>query len=268
MKTWRLIAHHNDPDDTIEKMKDRDRVAIGWSNIGDLRNIEIRNSGNITSLIKKAHYEVKNAHLGGPSLWNLYKEMDIGDLVIVNANNKKICVFEIIGPYIFEDGTQQINGYAHQRPASLTDINPNHLWNSSGAKQKKGQNSRWTLFQCNTSDCAKQAIYEEGLRYSITSTVIERNPLARKKCIEHFGCKCFVCGFDFYTTYGETGKNYIHVHHRVDISTRPNAYEINPTKDLVPLCPNCHAMVHTKHPSMPVETLITIYNQSTVKQNE
>ncbi|WP_123509003.1 HNH endonuclease [Pseudomonas frederiksbergensis] len=267
MKIWRLIAHHEDPDDTIEKMKIRNRVAIGWSNIGDLRNLDIRNASNITSLIKETHHEVNNAHLGGPSLWNLYKEIGIGDLAIVNANNKKICVFEIIGPYMFEDGAQQINGYAHQRPACLTDLNPNDLWNSSGSKQKKGQNSRWTLFQCNTSDCAKQAIFEEGLRYSVTSTVIERNPLARKKCIEHFGCKCFVCEFDFYKIYGELGKNYIHVHHRIDISTRPTAYEIHPIKDLVPLCPNCHAMVHKIHPSISVENLSTIYRLNSPNKN-
>jgi predicted HNH restriction endonuclease len=37
--------------------------------------------------------------------------------------------------------------------------------------------------------------------------------LIRTPCIRHYGFVCQSCGFDFEKTYGELGKNFIHVHH-------------------------------------------------------
>lgn len=49
---------------------------------------------------------------------------------------------------------------------------------------------------------------------------------------------------DFEKQYGELGKGFIHVHHIVPISTIGGNYRIDYEKDLVPVCPNCHAMLH------------------------
>lgn len=84
----------------------------------------------------------------------------------------------------------------------------------------------------------------EGLRKSVFVNVYERSAEARKKCIEHMGCVCAVCGFDFEKVYGELGKGFIHVHHRIPISSIGKAYTVNYETDLVPVCPNCHAMLH------------------------
>ena len=64
---------------------------------------------------------------------------------------------------------------------------------------------------------------------------------------------------NFEDEYGEIGKHFIHVHHRVDISHTKGEHVIDPTEDLVPLCPNCHAMVHTEEPAMSVEKLKEIF---------
>jgi len=66
----------------------------------------------------------------------------------------------------------------------------------------------------------------EGAKRTITVNAYERNPQARKKCVNIHGCKCVVCGFDFEETYGEIGKGYIHVHHLTPISEIGNEYEI------------------------------------------
>ena len=50
---------------------------------------------------------------------------------------------------------------------------------------------------------------------------------------------------DFGTVYGEMGIGYIHVHHVAPLSDITGEREINPTVGLVPVCPNCHAMLHT-----------------------
>lgn len=66
------------------------------------------------------------------------------------------------------------------------------------------------------------------------------------KCIEKYGCKCSVCGFDFEKEYGELGKGFIHIHHIVPIARIGKEYKIDYEKDLIPVCPNCHAMLHRK----------------------
>ena len=84
----------------------------------------------------------------------------------------------------------------------------------------------------------------EGLRKSVFVNVYERSVEARNKCIEHMGCVCAVCGFDFEKVYGELGKGFIHIHHKIPVSSIGKAYIINYETDLVPVCPNCHAMLH------------------------
>ena len=84
----------------------------------------------------------------------------------------------------------------------------------------------------------------EGLRKSVFVNIYERNSIARKKCIEVKGCSCVVCGFNFEQHYGDLGKDFIHAHHIVPISSIRCSYIINYETDLVPVCPNCHAMLH------------------------
>lgn len=86
----------------------------------------------------------------------------------------------------------------------------------------------------------------EGMKTKITVNKYERNPIARAKCIEHHECICKVCDFDFYKSYGEIGKGYIHVHHLTPLHTIDEAYKVDYVKDLIPVCPNCHAMLHRK----------------------
>lgn len=91
--------------------------------------------------------------------------------------------------------------------------------------------------------------YAEGKTKTVLVNNYERNPIARKKCIEYYGVICQVCNFNFEKVYGEIGKDFIHVHHIVDISTIGNEYSVDPLKDLIPVCPNCHSMLHKKKPA-------------------
>lgn len=84
----------------------------------------------------------------------------------------------------------------------------------------------------------------EGARKVVYVNVYERNPEARKKAILFHGTKCAVCGFDFSKTYGKLGKGFIHIHHIEPISEIKTEYKINYQTDLIPVCPNCHAMLH------------------------
>lgn len=84
----------------------------------------------------------------------------------------------------------------------------------------------------------------EGATKEVFVNRYERNQAARRECIRHHGQRCVVCELDFGETYGDRGEGFIHVHHVVPLSQIGERYEVNPITDLVPVCPNCHAMLH------------------------
>lgn len=88
----------------------------------------------------------------------------------------------------------------------------------------------------------------EGERKHITKEmdVIRRNPQLRQQCIDRYGYQCQCCGMDFAEMYGEElGANFIEVHHLKPISTfETEGIPKDFVKNLVPLCSNCHSMIH------------------------
>jgi 5-methylcytosine-specific restriction enzyme A len=87
-------------------------------------------------------------------------------------------------------------------------------------------------------------VFPEGALSRVEVNRYERDPRARKACLDHHGYRCAVCQFSFEERYGSLGRNYIHVHHTLELSRVPPGYRVDPVTDLVPLCPNCHAMIH------------------------
>jgi len=104
--------------------------------------------------------------------------------------------------------------------------------------------------------------FTEGTEKDYSGVKYERDSEARKACIKHYDCKCVVCGIDFEKEYGELGKGFIEVHHIVPISQRGGEYVVDPIKDLRPLCPNCHSMIHRKRDNvLSVEKLKHLFEQ-------
>lgn len=91
--------------------------------------------------------------------------------------------------------------------------------------------------------------YEEGRRIEkVLKSEIERNPDVRKACLREKGMTCVVCGFDSEDEYGVKG--IIHVHHLRPLFELA-AGELTVTdaiNDVVPVCPNCHALIHSRGP--------------------
>ena len=84
----------------------------------------------------------------------------------------------------------------------------------------------------------------EGAVTRVSVNRYERSRAARAACIDHHGAQCAACGLNFEYMYGDIGRGYIHVHHVVPVSQTVDDYRLDPVKDLVPVCPNCHAMLH------------------------
>jgi 5-methylcytosine-specific restriction protein A len=96
---------------------------------------------------------------------------------------------------------------------------------------------------------------EEGGATRVWVNRYERNPRFRAACIARWGCMCAACGLQFSDRYGPLGNGFIHVHHLQPVSSSRSRRRIDPQRDLRPLCPNCHAMVHKQTPPLTVSEL-------------
>ena len=122
-------------------------------------------------------------------------------------------------------------------------------------KEKSKTENTTNIVKVNNSDLSRYESvfpeevnekYQEGSVKSVLVNKYERNSIAKKKCIEHFGTQCQICGFKFSEKYGAIFENKIHVHHIKPIAEIGEEYEIDPIKDLIPVCPNCHMILHSK----------------------
>jgi 5-methylcytosine-specific restriction protein A len=48
--------------------------------------------------------------------------------------------------------------------------------------------------------------------------------------------------------YGAIGANLIHVHHVTPLASIREEYQVDPIRDLIPLCASCHHVVHQRIP--------------------
>ncbi|HEY4243700.1 MAG TPA: hypothetical protein VGM88_28000 [Kofleriaceae bacterium] len=84
---------------------------------------------------------------------------------------------------------------------------------------------------------------EEGQRRLTTHVAYERSRSNRAEALRIHGTRCAACDFSFNAFYGaETARDYVEIHHIESITSGPRP--VNPATELVPLCANCHAMVH------------------------
>jgi 5-methylcytosine-specific restriction protein A len=90
----------------------------------------------------------------------------------------------------------------------------------------------------------------------------ERSRFNRDLCLSYYGYNCKVCGISMKDIYGEPGSKVVHVHHIVPVSLMEGPKVLNPIKDLVPLCPNCHNVAHRKNPPYSVDELKNFLSQN------
>lgn len=90
----------------------------------------------------------------------------------------------------------------------------------------------------------------------------ERDPNKRIQCIEHHGYKCQICNFSFFDTYSVLGEEFCHVHHIEPLGEVGGELDIDPIKDLIPVCANCHAMLHRKSPALKPDELRVLLKKS------
>lgn len=95
-------------------------------------------------------------------------------------------------------------------------------------------------------------VLKEGRVKEITLDRYERDAKARAMCLDHYGNRCFVCGLDFGEVYGAVAEGFIHVHHIMPLSAVKRSHKVDPIKDMRPVCPNCHAVIHLEDPPLSI----------------
>lgn len=155
-------------------------------------------------------------------------------------------------PMIYSDANRDEEGIG---PAKIEDFVPELT-----IKSLKRVGGSWYASDDAISNILPEEVYTpeqyiEGASKVVSVNTYERNPDARAKCIEYHGYKCTVCSFDFENFYGAIGKSYIHVHQIIPLSEIKKEYKLDPVRDLVPVCPNCHAIIHRTQPTLTVKQL-------------
>lgn len=97
-------------------------------------------------------------------------------------------------------------------------------------------------------DQEHRIVYREGATRMVVVNAYERSRRARQACLDCHGRVCSVCGLDPKRRYGEDAERIIQVHHLTQISRIGHEYALDPVRDLRPVCPTCHAILHMTDP--------------------
>jgi len=226
----------------IEEIKNTGKSEVIWS-IASYKTVKVGDRGFIMKLGKG----VKGIFASGiiisaPKLlphWGgkkLAQRVGIELDVLLDYTKDEILLLSLIKDSISE--------HQHWSPqASGIRIDPAVASNLEGLWQDFVSDR----FLNNESSFLEQVLLE-GYAKQLTRTIYERNKEARERCILKYGYDCAICGFNFKKVYGAVGENYTHVHHLIPLSHTKAEYQVDPIKDLRPVCANCHAMLHRRNP--------------------
>jgi 5-methylcytosine-specific restriction enzyme A len=144
--------------------------------------------------------------------------------------------------------SQQFDSLAEQLAEWLNDLGASlsrKTFEGTGGiyVRRSGESLSSLEFAGEVQDAALGEFYE-GNPVQVWQTRFERDPKARKACLDHYGYACQVCSTDFEARYGPIGRAFIHVHHIEPLASLGSKRRVDPVTDLVPICPNCHAMIH------------------------
>lgn len=105
----------------------------------------------------------------------------------------------------------------------------------------------------------------EGSPKIVEQARFERDPALRAACLALQGTTCRVCGMSFELVYGADAAGFIHVHHLEPLGAVGEAHVVDPSVDLIPVCPNCHSVIHLRNPPFTpdeVKAMLTVSKSS------
>jgi hypothetical protein len=265
-------------------------ICVGWSKFGDLAGVDLEtfHERQRRLLLKDRYYTAQ----GSRQLWTFAHDIRIGAKVIANHGLSEVLgIGTVTGPHYFAKAER--DRFPNRLPVKWEDTRIRRVnekgWFTTlrrlerktfeailrsptknqltGSRLPTGEgvareNVQPYLYPDEVNSAEK---YLEGATTQVMVNVYERNSGARRHCLAHYGAICQVCRLDFAERYGVLGQGFIHVHHLRQLAKIGKEYEVDPIEDLLPICPNCHAMLHQTTPPLRVNALRRLMGQSTEK---
>jgi predicted HNH restriction endonuclease len=221
-----------------DQIRPGDRIAIKKRSAGNKSKIEIRAIGLVTRIDPKSH--------------QVYVRWVVSDLH--HEVPSRGCFASIHGPFSGdEDWTRRTFQLEHlERRLSGSDLaDLDDEFDSSQGLRARQQTPTAEIRL--PEELPEGATYSEGCVQQILINRYERDPYAREACIARFGTVCCVCRLDLASRYGQVVAGFVHVHHLKKLASVGTNYQVDPERDLRPVCPNCHAVIHRREPPYSIE---------------
>ncbi len=207
-------------------------------------------------------------------VWSFRREIQVGELVVMpQRSGMPFAIGRVTKDYEFDAGSERDENARRRRSVEwcITDARPedvgedllrlfprrtvarladvkamNRIRNLAGLGVEPSEPQTLVPSGDEAGVIDEAGQFVEGVGMRVTVLQFERDAKARQRCIDLHGTSCKVCGIDFGEKYGDFANGYIHVHHIVPVAqaARDGQYQLDPYTDLVPVCPNCHAMLH------------------------
>jgi hypothetical protein len=272
MNQWRMaFKQGSQGNDCWPECKKAGVAALGyWTNEGDL---VVKDCSKITEdkYDQIWRQQLPSETSSRSSLRNLAYRMKIGDIIYVKSGKQIVGKGIVKSGYMFDEfledkfqvpwphyvkvqwdlGFKPINILLGAEQHTLLLLNQDRI---AMLDKKVDSTKAQSTQQSNSLPEEVPAAYTEGNSVTVQINRYEREPRARSACLRHYGYFCSACGISIREAYG-TNTEIVHVHHLVPLSTVKKEYNLNPIEDLRPVCPNCHAVIHSSSPALTIEEI-------------
>ena len=223
---------------TIDKEYYRNQLIRYLRNTKLYRNADEQKVKKLVDAIEVDLLKVirSNQHVYIDDVYEFIDKEALGELVNMTNRGRSLAIQNEQSGGLLRDALTFYVGYLSSKKHPLSEVEKRN------GKKKTQLGASDTSATFNNTPEPESYDKLEGRKHEDTVTRYERDRGNRKKCIEHYGYVCQVCGTNFEKTYGDLGKAFIEVHHLYPVAQGER--QVNPIEDLIPLCSNCHSMIH------------------------
>ena len=223
---------------TIDKDYYRNQLIRYLRNTKLYRNADEQKVKKLVDAIEVDLLKVirSNQHVYIDDVYEFIDKEALGELVNMTNRGRSLAIQNEQSGGLLRDALTFYVGYLSSKKHPLSEVEKRN------GKKKSQLGASDTSATFNNTPEPESYDKLEGRKHEDTVTRYERDRGNRKKCIEYYGYVCQVCGTNFEKTYGDLGKAFIEVHHLYPVAQGER--QVNPIEDLIPLCSNCHSMIH------------------------
>jgi len=126
---WRLALPPENPEEALHLYTENQYIAVGWGQVGDLRQLDVQGPKDIEKALRgiPEYRGLPSLARGAQSLWDLWREIRPGDLVVLASHGSRVQVMEVLGDYEWVSHPE-LGDLQHRRRAIPVEMAPDELW--------------------------------------------------------------------------------------------------------------------------------------------